>query len=629
MSERDGLPFREIWAVDFEFHGAPGERPTVVCMAALELRTGRCIRYWQDKLYKLSVPPFSIDESALYIAFFASAEFSCHLALGWPLPAYVFDCFTEFRNLTNGRRHKLGNGLLAALTAYGLDAIAADEKHDMRDLVLSGGPWSNSERQAILDYCESDVVALDKLFPRLLSDVMQGPEPSQRLGQALLRGRYMKAVAHMEYTGVPLDAETLARLRNGWTGIQDKLIADIDKDYGVFDGRTFKRDRFTQWLIENRIAWPTTETGQLALDTDTFRQMARGNPEVAPLRELRHSLSEMRLNDLAVGSDGRNRTLLSPFGARSGRNTPSNSRFIFGPSAWLRGLIKPTKGYGLAYVDFSSQEVAVAAALSGDVALMEAYTSGDVYLSFAKRAGLAPDYATKETHKKVRNQCKAVVLGVQYGMGAYTLAQRIGQPEIYARRLLETHQRTYPQFWEWSEGAVDKAMLSGVLETVFGWTVYVSRRANPRSLQNFPCQANGAEMLRLACCMATEAGLKLCAPIHDAVLLEAPLERLNEDITKLRVIMGEASKIVLNGFEVRTDVEVVRWPDRYMDERGAVMWKRVMRLLDELDRERGNPTYPTDKDPGGENGNLSNPTEQPIISDGVTCHIRQPVSNIF
>ena len=121
-------------------------------------------------------------------------------------------------------------------------------------------------------------------------------------------------------------------------------------------------------------------------------------------------------------------------------------------------------------------------------------------------------------------------------------------------------------------------------------------------------------MLRLACCLATETGLKLCAPIHDAVLLEAPLEQLDEDIAKLRAIMGEASKIVLDGFEVRTDVEVVRWPDRYMDARGVLMWERVMRLLDELDAGKAN---------------LSNPTTQPVISDRVTCHIRPPVSNIF
>jgi integrase len=48
------------------------------------------------------------------------------------------------------------------------------------------------------------------------------------------------------------------------------------------------------------------------LDDQTFRDMARSHAAVAPIRELRHALSQMRLADLAVGADGRNRCLLSP-----------------------------------------------------------------------------------------------------------------------------------------------------------------------------------------------------------------------------------------------------------------------------------------------------------------------------
>jgi hypothetical protein len=44
--------------------------------------------------------------------------------------------------------------------------------------------------------------------------------------------------------------------------------------------------------------------------------------------------------------------------------------------------------------------------------------------------------------------------------------------------------------------------------------------------------------------------------------------------------MAEASRIVLNGFELGTDAQIVRYPDRYMDERGAVMWDRIMGLID-------------------------------------------------
>ena len=110
--------------------------------------------------------------------------------------------------------------------------------------------------------------------------------------------------------------------------------------------------------------------------------------------------------------------MLSPFMSRTGRNQPSNSRFIFGPSAWLRGLIKPNKDRAIAYIDYEQQEFGLAAALSGDEAMKEAYNSGDPYLTFAKQAGAVPDDATKQSHKSERDQFKVCALAVQYGMGA-------------------------------------------------------------------------------------------------------------------------------------------------------------------------------------------------------------------
>jgi hypothetical protein len=50
--------------------------------------------------------------------------------------------------------------------------------------------------------------------------------------------------------------------------------------------------------------------------------------------------------------------------------------------------------------------------------------------------------------------------------------------------------------------------------------------------------------------------------------------------------MAEASRVVLSGFELGTDVSVTRWPHRYMDARGTVMWKRVTELLDRADLRR-------------------------------------------
>ena len=164
-----GVPgFREIWLVDFEFSAPPGERPQVVCLVAQELDSGRTLRVWQGELQGMDRPPYPIDEDTLFVAYYASAEIGCHLALGWPLPVNVLDLFTEFRNATNGLPLPCGAGLLGALAWYGLGSVEAAEKESMRELALRGGPWTEAERKALLDYCESDVAALARLLPGMM-----------------------------------------------------------------------------------------------------------------------------------------------------------------------------------------------------------------------------------------------------------------------------------------------------------------------------------------------------------------------------------------------------------------------------------------------------------------------------
>jgi DNA polymerase-1 len=107
-------------------------------------------------------------------------------------------------------------------------------------------------------------------------------------------------------------------------------------------------------------------------------------------------------------------------------------------------------------------------------------------------------------------------------------------------------------------------------------------RQQTRVHSNFPMQATGAELLRLACYLATERGIQVCAPVHDAVLICAPLDRLDADIAGMRAAMVEASRIVLGGFELGTDVAIVRYPDRYSDKRGVKMWDEVTLLIDQI-----------------------------------------------
>jgi hypothetical protein len=92
-------------------------------------------------------------------------------------------------------------------------------------------------------------------------------------------------------------------------------------------------------------------------------------------------------------------------------------------------------------------------------------------------------------------------------------------------------------------------------------------------------QANGAEMLRLACCFATERGIRVCAPVHDALLIEAPLSELDRAITITQEAMAHASAAVLGEFILRTDVKIFCYPNRYSDKRGEEMWNTVNKIL--------------------------------------------------
>ena len=79
--------------------------------------------------------------------------------------------------------------------------------------------------------------------------------------------------------------------------------------------------------------------------------------------------------------------------------------------------------------------------------------------------------------------------------------------------------------------------------------------------------------------------------MHDAVLIEAPIERIEADVALMREIMRRASRIVLNAdadgtHELRTDYEIIRYPDRYSDQRGAEIYARVMALLQQR-RDQG------------------------------------------
>jgi len=584
------LPYDEIWLHDFEFVSRPGEHPDVVCLAARELRSGQTLRLWRDQLGPL--PPYRTDKRVLFISFVANAECACHLSLRWPVPVHILDLSPVFRNLTNGRYTPDGKGLLGALRYYGLDALPAKQKDAMQKRVMAGPPFTPKEQQQILDYCLSDVESLERLLPKILAD------PEFDLGVALYHGEFAAVSGAMEHNGVPIDRKIFPQLadKDAWRAVRDDMVPAIDAQYGVYvrdraGNWAFNMERFEAYLARAGITgWPRLETGKLNMRRKTFEDMSKGWPPLEDLRQLRHTRDKMRRIKLAVGADGRNRTVLWPFKAKTSRTQPKASLWIFSPAVWLRSLIKPDPGMAVAYIDYSSMEFLIAASLSdghtGAVNnMLDMYRSGDPYLAFSKSVGAVPQTATKKSHEAVRDKHKIMLLAVQYGMAVETLAARLGVSTFEAHEMLTQHHEQFSQYWAWSDDWVQHALQTGMMRTAFGWTCRTGiTEFNDRSIRNWPVQATGADILRISCIMAARHNIKLLAPVHDAVLIEAPIERIEADVAVMREIMRRASRIVLNAnpngtHELRTDYTIVRYPDRYSDKRGAQIWDKVLQLL--------------------------------------------------
>ena len=219
--------YQEVWAVDFEFTAPDGHRADPICMVAKELLSGRVIRLAREELHRLDSAPFNTGPDTLFLAFYASAEFGCFIALGWPLPINVIDLHAEFRNMTNGLAPPHGNNLLGALLAFGLPPGDAVEKREMRELAKRGAPFTAAEMRALIDYCGHDVQALAQLWP-----VME-PHLDK---SALLRGAYMKAAASIEWTGVPIDRATLTAFGDRWSDLKLHIASVLDPSGEVWEG---------------------------------------------------------------------------------------------------------------------------------------------------------------------------------------------------------------------------------------------------------------------------------------------------------------------------------------------------------------------------------------------------------
>ncbi|SDG60573.1 MULTISPECIES: DNA polymerase [unclassified Duganella] len=545
--------------------------PRFEAITVINVQTSELIEVSASDVRVLTKFPIPLDGTCLLICYDCVKFLNAMRAEGWPLPEHLIDLRSEFLCITNGSDRHFGTGLNGAMLSCGLPATFNEPLSDWPGCTNNNAFEPSAESVTLS--CKKKAIGCAALFDFLHKYI--------EFDFALLRGMYSIAASAIENNGVPLDHELLELVATHWDEIKQRLIDDIDAAYSVFRDGKFDSQLWAAWLKTHGIAWPTSVDG-LDLSDASFKSMAKLHPDIAPVRWLKTCVESGSPDGIAIHRDGRSRAPLATFSSSTSRNQPSTKRSVFGRASWTRGFVRPTPGYGIAYIDWAQQEFGIAASLSSDLRMQEAYCSGDPYLKFGIQSGILPTHATRDTHPGQRELFKQSVLAIQYGIGAESLAEQTGQTVSAAVQMLQLHRNLYSTFWAWSDEIVTEALLGGKIWTAFGWYLHTNAKSNERSLRNFPMQANGAEMLRLACIQLVDSGVRVCATMHDALLIEAPIATLQHEIAMTQKIMAQASKDVLGGFEIQTSVQTCVYPNRFTNTRNSEMWNKVMAAVGQL-----------------------------------------------
>lgn len=514
----------------------------------------------------------------------------------------------------------------------GID-INLENKDKMRDLILSKNVFSPEERRAIMIYCASDVVHLPELLKRMLSAVVNSYHKEDRTNlkqEILLRGEYGARSAVMEEEGYPIDYQATRSFSDSVEPLLYELQKEIASEFPEINPflSNKKETKFVQkqkniqrWVkAQNHARWRETNKGSLSLSLDAFEdhysssgdQRVFGNKFVKYLRTKQSLYGFVSARNgktfwSFVGKDARVRPYFGIYGSQSSRSQPSATGYIFLKSKWMRSLVEPNPGKAIVGIDYSQQEFLIAALLSQDKNMLQAYTSGDVYFYTAKLAGAVPWEAERKDNETIRDKFKSTTLGIQYLMTKFGLAKKLtadtGIPhdEDEAEDLINKFYTAYSVFEEWQEKIYDEYVEQGYLKLPCGWTMYGDNK-NHRSVSNFPIQGFGASIMRKAVALAQDNGLNVIMTLHDALYIECDSSETLKSLDTLAVAMSDAFKFYFrdtgmelyancrmdpsawspdfNGETVKTSIGDCKMYEKYVDERGREDYEKYKKYFE-------------------------------------------------
>jgi DNA polymerase family A len=590
VSDGREIVCNRVVSIDSEFDAKKGrgEPPgPPVCICAIEIdQHGREVKHRLTAPYPAR-PPWDRDDPFLTIGFALSAEAGSFLHVCWPFPSPAIDLYAEFMVLHNtemsrdGDSKQPGPTLIEACRRYRVVGMDKTYKEDMRALAYTKTNHTLEEIALLQDYClDDDCRMVMRLFKAML--------PHIDLLRAPIRGAFMMEIERLRWRGIPVDVPTYRLAERRAPVVVSKMREELNHKLGaeVYFHNVFKRKIMLQVMRRNNIPIPIDpKTGKESCATKLIKSMIDTYPPLKEYYEDKRMIDALKNLKLEIGSDGRNRFWLNPFGQKTGRNNPSTNRSLWGLPHTMRSFLKPGPGTAIAQVDYGSEEIGIAAALSRDPVLMADYLSGDPYRQFAA-ASLGILHPTEQQ----RQVYKATVLGQIYGLGAASLARNLGISKFHAERIIGQVHARYPVLNAWLGRVTTKAAHIVPIVCTLGWSLTASGRpGEERTFLNFPMQANGSELMRLVIIYASASGLRLIGCAHDSFLIEDTIDKIEVSVAKLQEIMRKASRDLLGGFELRADCkpdrDIVRYPDRFIDKReledGMRHWKRLMALITE------------------------------------------------
>lgn len=229
------------------------------------------------------------------------------------------------------------------------------------------------------------------------------------------------------------------------------------KVYKGFNPRSPKQ--MAQRLQQAGVLLPPDSKGDPSLDQNLLAGL-RGDFEIVRLY-LEWKSSVTRVSDIqklieSLGPDGRIHCSYRQMGTETGRLSAASPNLQqVNRSGDFRSKFTAQDGYSLVVADFSQVELRVAAALSGEPKMIEAYRSGrDLH---RETASLMANVPFEEVTKSQRQSAKIANFGLLFGAGAATLRKQaiaqygLDMTQAEAQEIVNGFRRAYPVLHRWQQ----------------------------------------------------------------------------------------------------------------------------------------------------------------------------------